>query len=48
MPLQPGTSKKVFSKNVSELYHHGKQKRSMRQILAIAYAMKRKSKGGGK
>jgi hypothetical protein len=43
MPLKAGTSDKVFSQNVSELIHRGKKKRKTNQILAIAYAMKRKS-----
>lgn len=48
MPLKSGKSEKVFSSNVSELYHanankpEGK-KRSREQILAIAYAKKREA-----
>lgn len=48
MPLKESSSKKAFSSNVSELYHHGKRKRSMKQILAIAFAEKRKAKAKGK
>lgn len=49
MPLRRGTSRAAFSYNVRELYHanaskpRGK-KRSRKQILAIAYAMKRRHK----
>lgn len=43
MPLIKSASKKAFEKNVSELYHHGKMKRSMRQILAIAFSVKKKA-----
>jgi len=48
MPLKNSSSKKAFSENVSELYHHGKRKRSMKQILAIAFAQKRKASVKGK
>lgn len=44
MPLKESSSKKAFSANVSELYHHGKHKRSMKQMVAIAYAVQRKAK----
>lgn len=44
MPLDPSDSKKAFKNNVRELVHHGKKKRSMKQILAIAYAEKRKAR----
>ena len=50
MPLTKGGSEKTFSKNVKELYDANKtksegKKRPRNQILAIAYAEKRKSKG---
>jgi hypothetical protein len=44
MPLKESSSKQAFKQNVSELYHHGTRKRSMRQIIAIAYAEQRKAK----
>lgn len=43
MPLEKGTSKEVFSKNVSELMKSG---REQKQALAIAYAQARKGKKG--
>lgn len=45
MPLTPGSSRGAFQSNVRELYaaNKGKAKpRSLAQILAIAYAEKRK------
>lgn len=45
MPLKSGSSKAAFSANVRELYKANagkKKKRSRAQILAIAYAQKRK------
>jgi len=42
VPLKTGKSNKVFKENVRELVHSGKKKRKMNQVLAIAYAMKRK------
>lgn len=44
MPLLPGKSEKSFKHNVSVERHHGKP---LKQSLAIAYAMKKKSKGSG-
>ena len=40
MPLTKGSSKKAFSKNVYTEYHAGKP---LKQALAIAYSVKRKS-----
>lgn len=36
MPLEPGNSRAVVSKNISELTHHGSRPRSRQQIIAIA------------
>jgi hypothetical protein len=50
MPLINSATKKAFSANVSELVgaNQGrKKKRSMGQILAIAYSEKRKAGGSG-
>lgn len=52
MPLQRATSgskkaiNKAVSANIHELYHHGKQKRSMKQIIAISENAARKPKFG--
>ena len=35
---------KAVSKNIHELYHNGKKKRSMKQIIAIAESAARKPK----
>jgi hypothetical protein len=58
MPLTRGTSQKVVSSNISELMHSfkrggsfakGKSPSKARQMaIAAAFAMKRKSKKGGK
>jgi len=45
MPLDKSGTKQAFKKNVDELYHHGTRKRSLKQILAIAYAVQRRGKG---
>lgn len=42
MPLDTSGTKAAFKKNVDELYHHGTRKRSLKQILAIAYAVQRR------
>ena len=50
MPLINSATKKAFSENVSELVaanRDKKKKRSMGQILAIAYSEKRKAGGRG-
>jgi hypothetical protein len=47
LPLKKGSSKSVISDNISELYHANadkKKKRSRKQIVAIAYAVARRSK----
>lgn len=41
MPLKKGTSKKTFSKNVATEVKAGKP---VKQSVAIAYSMKKKSK----
>ena len=41
MPLQKGTDRRTFRKNVSTERRAGKP---LKQALAIAYSMKRKSK----
>lgn len=43
MPLIKSASKSAFKSNVKELVEHGTRKRPMKQILAIAYAQKRKA-----
>lgn len=45
MPLKKGYSNKTISKNISELVHHGKRKRSHKQIIAIALNVARKARG---
>ena len=57
MPLKQGKSQATFKKNVSELMHAFKRKgkigtstpknaaKARQQALAIAFSMKRKSKG---
>ena len=42
MPLSPGSSQAVKSKNIRELYHHGSRPRSLKQIVAIALDYARK------
>lgn len=44
MPLHPGTSRKVFSQNVSEMMHAG---HPQDQALAAAYRMKRQHRDDG-
>jgi hypothetical protein len=47
MPLKKGSSDKVVSDNIRELYHSNadkKKKRSRRQIVRIAYEMARRGK----
>ena len=41
MPLKKGTSKKTFNKNVQTEVNYGKP---IKQALAIAYSVKRRSK----
>lgn len=41
MPLKTGKSRSAFSDNVRELMHSG---RPQKQAVAIAYAVKRRSK----
>jgi hypothetical protein len=50
MPLKSGSSKETISSNISELYHANAskspdKKRGRAQIIAIAMANARKSKG---
>lgn len=51
MPLKKATSKskkainKAVSANIHELYHHGKKKRTMAQIIAISESAARNRKG---
>jgi hypothetical protein len=40
MPLKKGKSKKIISKNISELRHSGYPQK---QAIAIAFSVKRKS-----
>ena len=46
MPLKSGSSKKVISDNIKELYKYGKRNRSKKQIVAIALSKARESKDG--
>ncbi len=46
MPLLPGSSQKVISANIKELYHHGSKPRPLKQIVAIAEANARRTGGG--
>jgi len=45
MPLTPGSSRDVISKNISELTHQGSRPRSREQIVAIALANARRHPG---
>lgn len=45
MPLKKGKSKKAFDKNVEIEIHAGKP---VKQAVAIAYSVKRKTKGKSK
>lgn len=50
MPLKSGSSKETIAKNIAELHHANKskptdEKRPNKQILAIAFAKARESKG---
>lgn len=40
MPLKKGTSKKTFEANIKKLVSEG---RPMKQVMAIAYSMKKQS-----
>ena len=44
MPLERGTSRATFERNLAELSGPGAKERPLAQRLAIAYAERRKSK----
>lgn len=45
MPLEPGRSQAIISRNIHELTHFGSRPRSHQQIVAIALANARRTSG---